>query len=338
MDLIVNNYKITPDLPEILHRLEIEAHISFGRIKKTGDSLMVCCPVHEEDHPSCGVVATPNAQDPRLVFGQFNCLACGAKGSLVDFVAACFECSSGEAKRWLCQNFGTLQSEALSVFADMDPIPMPMQQTTKTPKMSEAVLASMQSWHPYMAKRKLTPQVCETFKVKYDPKTTSLTFPVWDEKGELYMLTRRSVVNKTFLIDKQKEKPVYLLNFIKQWGLPYMIVCESQINALYCHSLGFSAVATFGCHVTTKQAESLRRSGVSHLIIGFDGDAAGEQGAEQLKKLMGGTMLIDTLTLPPGKDLNDLSPQEVDAVLQKAGLDPQQLRQEYQKKSFNGIR
>ena len=39
---------------------------------KAGENIMLCCPFHEEVHPSCGVDLRKNT---------FNCLACGAAGT-----------------------------------------------------------------------------------------------------------------------------------------------------------------------------------------------------------------------------------------------------------------
>ena len=46
------------------------------------------------------------------------------------------------------------------------------------------------------------------------------------------MLTRRSVKDKTFIIDKEKQKPVYLLYYLLQHNIQECYICESQINAL----------------------------------------------------------------------------------------------------------
>ena len=46
------------------------------------------------------------------------------------------------------------------------------------------------------------------------------------------MLTRRSVNNKTFIIDSKKQKPVYLLYYLKKRDIKEAYICESQINAL----------------------------------------------------------------------------------------------------------
>lgn len=90
----------------------------------------------------------------------------------------------------------------------------------------------MDSFHPYMIKRHLNQDICNKFKVKYDNKSESLVFPVWDENNNLVMLTRRSVLNKTFLIDKGIDKPVYLLNYIQKENITKCIITEGQIDAL----------------------------------------------------------------------------------------------------------
>ena len=65
-----------------------------------------------------------------------------------------------------------------------------------------------------MWERKLSKEVVDRFRVGYDPQRRMLTFPVWDEKGHLVMITGRSVQTKMFHIDKEVDKPVYLLNFM----------------------------------------------------------------------------------------------------------------------------
>ena len=64
----------------------------------------------------------------------------------------------------------------------------------------KSILDTFESFHPYMIKRKLTKRIIELFKIKYDPKTESIVFPVYNENNRLVMLTRRSVEGKKFFI------------------------------------------------------------------------------------------------------------------------------------------
>ena len=161
-----------------------------------------------------------------------------------------------------------------------------------------------------MDTRKLNPKVCKLFQIKYDPKSESLVFPVRDENGNLVMLTRRSVKNKTFLIDKDKEKPVYLMNVIRDRHIDELTVCESQINALTLWGWGIPAVATFGCNVTAKQMKIINSSGLRHIFLAYDGDDAGKKGAIKFISKLNPSICVDVILLPPGRDVNDLTEDE----------------------------
>lgn len=319
--LIVNDQYIDVPIIKILETIKSELGGSkLSYYKQRGEDIRVTCPNPEHKHgkeskPSCGIYV---GDDSEVEYGSFNCFTCSARGSFVHFVALCFEQSDSWAQNWLLKHFG---DDVVSPLKDqLQPIDL-NNKKAKTTFLSESVLNSMQSWHPYMAKRKLLPKVCEKFKIKYDPKTECLVFPVWDEFGRLYMLTRRSVNNKTFIIDKDKEKPVYLLNFIKQEGIKEITICESQINTLTLWGYGIPSVATFGCKVTPKQIESLKKSGVTHIYIAFDPDDAGIDGTIKLIKGLKNSIVVDVICLPSGKDVNDLTEEEFNNCVIKNSQD-----------------
>ena len=56
---------------------------------------MVCCPFHNDRHPSM-----------KLNEDYFFCFGCGAKGDVIDFVAKLFDLSSYEAAQKLAADFG----------------------------------------------------------------------------------------------------------------------------------------------------------------------------------------------------------------------------------------
>ena len=87
-------------------------------------------------------------------------------------------------------------------------------------------------------------------------------------------------------------------------------MCESQINALYCWTLGIPSIALFGTG-SSNQYKLLKQSGIRVFNLYFDGDAAGHKGAERFKKAMPSDILVNTYILPEGKDINDLSSEEV---------------------------
>lgn len=49
-----------------------------GPKKTTSSNVLIRCPFHADNNPSCGIYVVPNGKVP---FGYFSCMGCGAKGS-----------------------------------------------------------------------------------------------------------------------------------------------------------------------------------------------------------------------------------------------------------------
>ena len=123
------------------------------------------------------------------------------------------------------------------------------------------------------------------------------------------MLTRRSVNSKKFIIDKEKQKPVYLLYYLKKRNIQEAYICESQINALTIHSYHLPAVALFGTG-SDYQYDLLNKSSIRHFILCFDGDDAGKKGIKNFIQNIKKDAIVSILNIPEGKDVNDLSKEE----------------------------
>lgn len=305
--LVVKGRLISAPIMDILIKLKSEIRNGkLSSIERKGSDVRITCPFHKdgfEKKPSCDVYGGTSSS---IVYGTYHCFTCGAKGMLWHLVAQCLDITDEEGQDWLVENFGgdvvdECESELDELTFDDDDY--------KT-ILPISVLDSFQSYHPYMSKRKLSSDICERFSVKYDPKSECIVFPVFDKVGDLVFLTRRSVLNKKFIIPPDVEKPVYLLNFIEKEGIDSVVVCESQINALYCWSLGYPAIALFGTG-SDHQYSILNKSGIRHYILAFDGDDAGDKGKARFIKNMRRDVLIDSVNMPRNKDINDLSKDEV---------------------------
>ena len=309
--LVIGNYIITTPIKDILYELKQVCNgTKLKEIRSKGDNIQVTCPFHadgNESNPSCGIYIG----DKSAEYGTFNCFTCGKHGSFVYFVALCLNNSIDYAEKWLISHFGVRNTEIDTRLEDLD---FTLPKKNQVEYLDEAILDTFQSYHPYMDTRKLSKAVCEKFKVKYDPVSESLVFPVWETIGKLWMLTRRSVKNKTFIIDKDKEKPVYLMNVILERNLEEITVCESQINALTLWGWGIPAVATFGCNVTSKQMYTFNHSGLRHVYMAYDGDKAGRKGIAKFLKNIHKGIMVDIICLPPGRDVNDLTEDEFNSL------------------------
>ena len=311
--LIIENHVIREDIKEILSQLKsILINGKLKDIEYKGDNVRITCPSndHKNGHeakPSCDVYI---GDSDKVVWGTAHCFACGFKGQLYDFVAEAADKSVTWAKKWLCDNFTEYTIDVNDVVID-DPILLDNKKS-KSKYMDESILDKFQSWHPYMQQRKLSREVCKQFGVKYDPQTECLVFPVKDINGRIKFLTRRSVVTKTFIIDKDVEKEVYLLYDIVKNNIKEIYVCESQINALTLRSWGYPAVALLGTG-SDYQYKLLNKSGVLKYNLCFDGDEAGKKGTIRFIQNITNAF-IAIIDIPKGKDVNDLTKEEFDKL------------------------
>ena len=80
---------------------------------KDNRSDMICCPFHDDRHPSM-----------KLNRDYFYCFGCGATGDVIDFVARLFGLSSYEAAKKLAHDFGIDPDKPPAAVALKKPYPL----------------------------------------------------------------------------------------------------------------------------------------------------------------------------------------------------------------------
>ena len=184
--------------------------------------------------------------------------------------------------------------------------------------LDESILDQYQTWNPYLAKRKLSREICELFKVRYDPKYRQVIFPAYDIKGNLVMLTKRSIDTKSFYLDKDVEKPVYCLDYVMKNNIKTVLITEGPFDCLTGWEYGFPTIATFG-KISDYQIEQINKSCINIIYAAFDNDAAGRSFLETLKrKLTKRIIVIETKFPANKKDVNDLSKEELQEIIKNA--------------------
>lgn len=305
MQLIIGNKVINAPITDILETLRKETGYRYFReVKLKGNNYTVTCPFHkmgQESHASCQVFC--DEADPKVEYGYFHCFTCGENAHLYDVVAYCFNQNADFGKEWLLERFGNTFIQYEETLTDI------ILDKPKKTFLNPNILEEYNYYHPYMWKRNLTKEVVDKFQVGFDPKTQSITFPVWDQFNNLVMVTKRSVNTKNFFIPEDVEKPVYLLNFLLQEKQTTAYVCESQINALTLQGWGYPAVALFGTG-SEQQMKILNKSGIRHYYLCFDGDTPGNKAINRFKKNIRKDVLVDVVRIPFGKDVNDLTEKE----------------------------
>lgn len=306
-ELIIYNNLITEPIINILKQVKIESNNGLLHdIINKGDDVLITCPFHANGHEKTPACFVYSGESDSMERGTFHCFTCHEKGPLYKLVGACFGRDNEFGKDWLIQHYGSLVS---SSELKLNPISL---ERNKEEYLDESILDNFESYHPYLEKRHLSKEVCERFKVKYDPDTSCIVFPVWDRYGKLKFLTRRSVISKKFIIDSNASKDnIYLLNEVIKNNLNTVVVVESQINALTLWQYGYPAIALFGAGTTDGQMKQLNQSPIRHYILAYDNDQAGIKGSNNFKKLIRKDVFVDELIMPVGRDVNDLTSEEI---------------------------
>ena len=315
MELVVNNSIIDTPVIDILKDIRVRTGGRFLKeIYQNGNNVRVTCPWHKdgmESNASCDVFSS--REDANLTLGTVHCFTCGESTNLVSLVSRCLGVSYKESENYLSENYGnTYALESGIKFGEDISFKRNRQEYTT---ISEDILNEYDYYHQYMWDRGLSKEVVDRFRVGYNKNKDTITFPVWDEQGRLVMVTERSVNSKKFYIPENVEKPVYLLNEIIKKGITRVVVCESQINCLTSWGYGYPAIALFGTG-SEHQYELLNRSGIRVFDLMFDGDDAGRRGANRFIKNIKKSVWVNDIIVPRGKDVNDLTKEEFEKLLQ----------------------
>lgn len=309
----VNNTYIMANIEEIVSLLK--THLSLmgrnllGQIKHGRDNIQITCPFHsngQERRPSCGIRTT---ESEGKEIGSVHCFTCGYRASLPVFISNCFgRRDSGEyGSKWLLKHFSGIEDETRKLNFDFSRAKT--RASLGQDYISEEELESYRYTHPYMYKRGLTDEIIEKYDIGYDKNTDCITMPIRDEKGRTLFFCRRSVKTKFFNYPNGVEKPIYGIYELPK-DCKEIVVCESVFNALTCVKYGKNAIALLGTG-NNYQFEQIKELPVRRIILGFDGDEAGDKAAERFRKNVT-NKIIHQYEIPRGRDINDLTKEEFD--------------------------
>lgn len=308
----IENTYINAEIIDILTLLK--THLSLmginklSQIKQGRDNIQITCPNHangQEKRPSCGIRTT--ATDGKEV-GTVNCFTCGYKASLPVFISNCFNRydNGNYGKKWLLKYFSgidNINNRKMQLNLNRANI------AKVNEYVSEEELESYRYTHPYMYKRGLTDEIIEKYDIGYDKNTDCITMPIRDKNGKTLFFCRRSVKTKFFSYPSGVEKPIYGIYELPK-DCKEIVVCESVFNALTCVKYGKPAIAMLGTG-NNYQYDQIKQLPVRRIILGFDGDEAGDNAAIRFKKNVT-NKIVHQYEIPRGKDINDLTKEEFD--------------------------
>ena len=311
--LVIRNKMIDAPIEFILKtiRKEINGIKLRDILPERDNNIGITCIKHkngQERHPSCNIYTKEDDNDTE--YGKVHCFTCGYTASFAQFVGDCFDEDEAFGEEWLVERFGTPFDSNIRYLPEII-----LNQRNEKNYLNESILKQYNYYHPYLINRGISKEVIDMFQVGYDQQKQMVTFPVWDERDNLVLITARSVIDKRFNIDKDKEKPVYLLNHILKNNINTVYVCESQVNALTLWSWGYPAVAMIGTGSKT-QYNILNKCSVRNYILCFDGDEAGDKGIKRFQDNIRDDVFVTVKRIPRNKDVNDLTKEQFDNLLE----------------------
>lgn len=317
--LIIDNKEIDTPIEDIVLKLRDTLHSKYiyllEKCEVQGDNLRVTCPMHkggQERTPSCDILLKDKIHKGKIVVaGTVNCFGCGYKTNLVKFIADCFDTSYLKAKEWLLNNFEYSIVKNNRVIEDLDD-DIEVKTAVDLPEVSIEELKKYEYIHPYMFERNLNDYIINKFEIGYDPKTDCLTFPVYID-GICRYVFRRHTKYKMFRMPKMEEKPIYGLDYITSKEI---VVCESILDCLVAWKYGKQAIALLGTG-SEDNYKILNSLNIRSYILMFDNDEAGRIGAYKFKKNVTNGLITDII-MPKGKDVNDLTEEEFNSLLENS--------------------
>jgi DNA primase len=308
---------------------------SYGiALKSEGKDVVGLCPFHADTQPSLRV--TPAK-------GLFRCMACGAAGNVIQFVARKEKLTEREAALKLCSAVPGVRRGSELPFQPSKAVAV--DEATRAKLLARVAGFYGKTLHrdraglDYLKTRRLDdPAMLELFGVGYCNGTMKNALP---QSGELVEQLKAIGVlnekgNESFYgrivvpicdvsgkvvslygrrLDDDQPRHLYLrgehrgvFNGLTAKTQQTLIVTEAILDAMSLWATGFrNVISLYGKDGWTSDHETLvRENGVTEIVLALDGDKRGQEAAKALAiKLAGLVKVVHRVTWPEGvKDAN----------------------------------
>jgi DNA primase len=284
----------------VLRRYGLAQHTSRPRY-------FIRCPFHREENPSCRIDQARK---------RFQCFACGARGSILDFVALLDGCTILEAANIIADCCGLNDDCIVDQSAPgVDGIPsgkgvtpadaLEEQEVTANPPLEFTL--KLDPSHPYLIERGLSPELIEHFGLGFCDRGVMrgrIAIPIHDEQGRLVAYAGRwatSTVPKDrprYLLPRDFRKQLVLYNLNRVRGAAALIAVESYWSVFRLSALGVPAIGLMGRELSEAHVVLLREAAVERICVMLDGDVPGRTATVKMAPELARYFFVRTLELP----------------------------------------
>jgi len=282
------------------------------KLRRSGrDQYRGCCPIHGGDGRE--------AFHANLSQNVFHCFACGAGGTVLDFVAAMDKCSLREAALKLAHQTKVAHSEPVT--------PSRSERVTKKSKPLSPLgftLRGVHSGHGYLTLRGIQTATAEQFGIGFyaGPGILSgrLVIPIHNESGELIAYCGRAVDGSQpryrFPSGFAKSEVVFNLHRAAATGQAAVVVVEGFFDCLQLHQAGVPAVVgLMGAALYEAQQHALLRHFHRFTLL-LDGDPAGRRATATMAAQLRPHAVVRVIHLPERVQPDQLTGAAIREILQ----------------------
>lgn len=308
----LNKFLKKVDLADILKKMGIK------NLKILDDNIMGSCPLHKDKNPSWGISKHT---------GQYNCFSCGDNGNLITFISKQMDVSYGEAVRVLCKYAGiSMKIEEVvinckKIYRQIKKMLAPKveeQEENKVETIISLPLDLSRNFMPglnYFENRGIDKDTLKKYHIKFCTSgfyKNRAIIPILDERGKLANFEARDITGiaeKKVLYPKGANISNTIFNLYNVKRNKSVIIVEGLMDALYLSQRGFNAVSTYGVNISEIQEQLLNKY-FSRIYMAYDGDKAGRLGMIKYGSILALHLSVYIITLPKGKDPDELSKKE----------------------------
>lgn len=281
-------------------------------LRRSGrDQYRGICPIHRGQNR--------DAFHVNLSQNVFHCFACGAGGSVLDFVAAMERCSLRQAAIRLQQE-GSVAAQPTSGSSRGKAT---VTEKISTPAPLGFTLRGIDNAHPYLAERGISKVTAREFGVGFYPGagilSGHLVIPIHNARGELVAYAGRALDRTEpryrFPAGFAKSEILFNLHRAAATGQPTVVVVEGFFDCLKVHQAGAAAVvALMGAVLYPSQQRALLER-FQRVILMLDGDEAGRRATAKLPAQLQPHASVRVIRLPDSVQPDQLSTQAMREVL-----------------------
>jgi DNA primase len=301
------------DFKSIKREANLESVLRHYRVdlRRSGkDQYRGRCPIHRGEGRDAF-----HANTARNVF---HCFACGAGGTVLDFIAAMEHCSVYEA----AEKLKTMTSS----FGQSRPAPNGKELVTERRRVSLPLTFSLRGIdcaHPYLAERGISNETALTFGVGFYTGPglmhRRLVIPIHNAAGDLIAYCGRSVdqTQPRYRVPPGFAKSEVLFNLYRATSTEEasVVIVEGFFDCMKVHQAGIPAVVGLMGAVLYEPQCRVLLGRFQQVILMLDGDAAGRKAAKIIAAKLRPRCPVHVIELPVDIQPDQLSAREIRQIL-----------------------